>query len=66
MVIPLTQVALLDCSKAKKILEWSPIWGLERAVEETTKWYKNWLNQDEMHVFSLQQIESYQNECGIE
>lgn len=56
----------LDCSKSKGMLDWSPIWELERAVEETTKWYKNWLNQEEMHEFSLRQIENYQNECGIE
>jgi CDP-glucose 4,6-dehydratase len=52
----------LDCSKAKIQLKWKPIWNLERAIDETVKWYKAWHSEVEMHKYSLKQIEKYQQE----
>ena len=52
----------LDCSKAKAKLNWKPIWNLERALDETVRWYKVWHSEREMHQFSLNQIENYQQE----
>jgi len=52
----------LDCSKAKSLLNWKPIWGLERALDETVQWYKARNSQDEMYEFTLRQIETYQKE----
>jgi len=52
----------LDCSKAKTQLKWQPIWKLERALDETVQWYKAWHNKVNMHQFSLNQIETYQQE----
>jgi CDP-glucose 4,6-dehydratase len=52
----------LDCSKAKTQLNWKPIWKLERAIDETVKWYKAWDSEVEMHQYSLKQIEKYQQE----
>ena len=52
----------LDCSKAKTQLNWKPIWKLERAIDETVKWYKAWHSEVEMHQYSLKQIEKYQQE----
>jgi CDP-glucose 4,6-dehydratase len=52
----------LDCSRARAILKWTPIWGIERTLDETVKWYKAWQRQDNMHDFTLRQIELYQQE----
>jgi CDP-glucose 4,6-dehydratase len=30
----------LDCTKAKTLLQWKPIWTLEETVKVTTNWYK--------------------------
>jgi CDP-glucose 4,6-dehydratase len=54
----------LDCSKAKAQLKWFPIWGLERAIDETVQWYKAWYNQDDMQKFTLDQIKIYQQQHG--
>jgi CDP-glucose 4,6-dehydratase len=32
----------LNISKAKKYLDWKPIWNNEKSVEKTIKWYKNY------------------------
>jgi CDP-glucose 4,6-dehydratase len=50
----------LDCSKAKTLLNWNPIWGLEQALTETVQWYKAWHSKKDMHEFTLQQIDNYQ------
>jgi CDP-glucose 4,6-dehydratase len=49
----------LDCSKAKKFLNWHPQWNLERSLDETVLWYKAWHNQTDMQDFSFNQIKSY-------
>ena len=52
----------LDCSKAKTLLKWNPIWNLDRALSETVQWYKAWHNNEDMHKFTLRQIENYQQD----
>jgi CDP-glucose 4,6-dehydratase len=52
----------LDCSKAKSLLKWEPIWDLERALGETVQWYRAWHDGGDMHDFTLKQIENYQQE----
>jgi len=52
----------LDCTQAKTALEWRPVWGLERALDETVQWYKAWHNKKDMHKVTLQQIINYQQE----
>jgi len=56
------QYLKLDCSLAKTELKWNPIWGLERALDETVQWYKSWHNKNDMRKISLQQISAYQQE----
>ena len=55
----------LDCSKAKNLLKWKPIWNLERALDETVKWYKARHENKEMQEFTVNQIELYQEEYFI-
>ena len=49
----------LNCSKAKNILKWEPIWTLDQALVETVKWYKAFYNNENMSKFTLEQIEKY-------
>lgn len=52
----------LNCEKAYSILNWSPIWNFERAVQETTDWYKlaKGNNPTVLRDVTLSQIETYQ------
>ena len=52
----------LDCSKARSLLKYKPIWSLERALNETLEWYKFWHNEKKMREFTIFQIETYQQE----
>ncbi len=37
---PESNVLKLDCSRLKSVFGWSPVWGIERAVESTVLWTK--------------------------
>ena len=34
-----TNMLSLDCTKAKKQLQWMPVWDIHKTIEKTTKWY---------------------------
>ena len=36
----------LDSTKAKKLLGWQPVWDLYESLEQTSNWYKNWLEKN--------------------
>ncbi len=37
---------MLDCSKANKMLKWKAVWGIDKTLEKTIVWYKEfYLNQ---------------------
>jgi CDP-glucose 4,6-dehydratase len=40
----------LDCSKAQRLLEWKPIFSIERGLRETISWYEEHLALPEMAV----------------
>ncbi len=52
----------LDCSKVKSLLNWKPVWSLERSVDETVNWYKAWHQKFDMAEYTLRQIDIYQQE----
>ncbi len=33
----------LDNSKARNLLQWEPIWGLDETIRRTAEWYRAWL-----------------------
>lgn len=50
----------LDCSLIKKQFNWKPQWGIEKAVEETAGWYKEYLhNNGAVLEYTNMQIEAY-------
>jgi CDP-glucose 4,6-dehydratase len=50
----------LDSSKAKSRLGWKGRWHLQTALEKTLEWHQGWRDGDDMHAFTLKQIEEYQ------
>lgn len=48
----------LDISKAKLFLQWFPIWNMEKAVEKTVHWYKNYRRKDP-YAICVDQIEEF-------
>ena len=49
----------LDSSAARHDLGWKPRWDLETALQHTVDWHRAWLRGDNMHDYSLRQIEGY-------
>ena len=51
----------LDIAKAKSMLGWSPVWGIEKAVCATVDWYKTYRN-NQVYDFCCRQIRDYMND----
>lgn len=51
---------MLNIEKAKQILNWSPAYTPEQAIEKTVEWYKHFYDNDiDMYEFTLKQISEY-------
>ncbi|AGK97898.1 CDP-glucose 4,6-dehydratase [Clostridium pasteurianum] len=50
----------LDISKSKFYLNWAPKWNVDKAIEETVKWYKNYHNGN-VYDLCVKQIDEYCN-----
>ncbi len=33
---------MLECSKANKLLKWKPVWGIDKTLEKTIGWYRDY------------------------
>ncbi len=51
----------LDCSKARKYLNWAPRWNIETAVEESVNWYRAYIQNEDMREITLEQIIRYRS-----
>jgi len=51
----------LDCSKAKALLGWEPVWDLNRGLEATAQWYKAHQSRQDLRSVTLEQIRSFQS-----
>ena len=52
----------LDISKAKKILQWEPIWGFEESINKTIEWYKKINSGGDPYKECLNNIKSFETE----
>ena len=50
----------LDISKAKSLLTWHPRWPLQKALQVSVEWHKEWQSGSDMKATTLSQIEQYQ------
>jgi CDP-glucose 4,6-dehydratase len=51
----------LDSSKARTLLEWYPQWDIKETIQKTALWYKAFFNHEDMFLYSIREIEQYQN-----
>jgi len=49
----------LDSAQTEAVLGWIPRWSVAQAVQATVSWHRAWLRGEDMHVFSLEQIQEY-------
>ncbi len=47
----------LDCSKAHSKLGWKPVWDIKKTIETTTKWYKEFYEND--RIMSQIDLDAY-------
>ncbi len=55
----------LDCMKAKTILNWSPVWDIEKAIQNTVIWTKEWMNGINVSTVMDDQIKSFISDFAI-
>ena len=51
------ELLYLDSDKAHRELNWQPVWNMDRTIEKTVDWYKQWLQTG--HIISKRQLASY-------
>jgi CDP-glucose 4,6-dehydratase len=55
-----SNILKLDCSKAKKLLNWESVWDFEKTAEETGSWYKSFYkDKTDIYKLSVSQIKNY-------
>ena len=52
----------LDCSKAKSLLRWHPIWNVSEAIEKTVAWSKAYYSHKDIEEVTNEQINEYLEE----
>lgn len=55
----------LDCSKAKKHLDWISIWNLEIGLKKTTEWFFAYQEGALMYDKTICQISQFTSECQL-
>jgi CDP-glucose 4,6-dehydratase len=48
---------MLDCSKATKLLKWTPVWNFDTAIKKTIEWYKDFYENNQL--ITNADLESY-------
>jgi len=51
----------LNCSKVKQRLDWEPKLKLEKGLEWTIDWYKQYQQNNDMRIFTEKQIDNFQS-----
>ena len=55
---------MLDITKAKEELGWTPALSADKAIKNTVDWYKKYYNKENMYDYTMQQIKEYEEFCG--
>ena len=55
----------LSTDKARRRLGWSPVWEIDRAVDETMEWYRATLAGGNAHEATLKQIAAYTKDAEL-
>lgn len=51
------RLLMLDSTKARQLLGWRPVWGIDDTLLRTAEWYRAWYQRGE--VLSASQIDAY-------
>ena len=43
---------MLDCSRARTMLNWHPVWGADKAFKHTVDWYRNFYQHKKCDTLS--------------
>ena len=54
-----TLILRLNCSKAKKHLDWRILWNTSISIKKTSEWYKAYLNKHNILQITKEQINEY-------
>ena len=54
-----SQFLRLNCEKSNNLLGWKPKYNIDKTLEKTISWYKNFYDKKDMYEFSLNQIKEY-------
>jgi len=57
--LPESNILMLDCSKAKNVLGWNPVWDITTALEATVDWSKAFLNGEDIRKITESQMKSF-------
>jgi CDP-glucose 4,6-dehydratase len=52
----------LDCSKAKTVLGWRPLWDLKKAIDSIIEWTEAYAGKKDVTAACMKQIEAYSSE----
>ncbi len=50
----------LNCEKARRDLDWSPVWGFEETVERVSNWYRGYYANESARDLCLADIAAYE------
>jgi len=52
----------LNCDKAHQLLDWSPLWGVEKTLDMTAEWYKVFMKEGDVIALTKRQLNDYYQE----
>lgn len=56
----------LDCARFKKTFAWKPVWHIDKAVDQTVKWYCAYAAGEDMKAVMKTQLEEFIKDAGNE
>ena len=54
---------MLDCSKAKKLLKWYPVWNIHTTIDKTISWYRDFYEMQKVN--SREDLLAYINDAYL-
>lgn len=49
----------LDCTKAKQMFSWEPVWHIKQAIDKIVEWTKVYLNNEDINTVMDKQVSEY-------
>ena len=56
----------LDCSRLRQVFGWKPVWGVEKAVNQTVAWVKAWQAGEAVDAVMERQIQEFMEAARTE